>query len=333
MNHSKEKALIQNRMLKNMRAFFDAQNFLEVMTPSLVDTPGMEPNLDPISAVVPQNHSTKKGFLITSPEYQMKRLLSSGLEKIWQLCSAYRGNEEKSPLHATEFKILEYYIAGIDYLEMADFTEKLVKAMILPDVKSSHVYRECTIQDDHRFKRISCKDAFKKYLNVNLDHLYTNTEKFIKTLQKKGFDVNKNQSTEDIFWTIFLQYIEPRLGHQRPEFLFDYPSEMAALSKISKNNPLYCERFELYISGIEVANAFSELTDPNEQLKRLKNEQKERLALKKEVYEIDNKFIKALELGMPESSGVALGFDRLAMIAANKESVHDVMFFSNEINE
>lgn len=324
-------AKIRQQTLENVRNFFALKNFLEVQTPTLVNLPGMEPNLDPLSVNIPINNKKNRGYLITSPEYHMKRLLSSGFQKIWQLSSSFRGNEEKSPLHAVEFKMLEYYAAGMDYNKMADFTEELVKEMVLSKKKSLHTYQECKIEKEKPFEKITCKQAFKKYCNLNLDALYKNKSEFIGSAKK--YDLNPSQSTEDIFWIIFLQDIEPHLGKKRPTFLFDYPAEMAALSKIKENNRLYCERFELYISGIEIANAFTELTDPKEQLDRLEKEKRERVNSNKEVYEIDKEFIKALELGMPESSGVALGFDRLVMIAAQKESIHEVMFFSKELIE
>lgn len=313
---------------KAVRAFFEEHSFVEVDTPTLVKHPGMEPNLSPIKTSVELSGEKQDAFLITSPEYHMKRLLAEGYKKIWQLTSSYRGGEERSMLHSSEFKMIEWYMTGSDYTDMASFAEEFVKFLVTKIHGKKHVYQECEMHTEEFFERITCEEAFQKYANLSLRDLYENKKQFIEDAGSEGFGVNEEQSTEDIFFTIFLQKIEPELGKHKPAFLFDYPAEMAALSKIKESDPMWCERFELFIAGIEIANAFSELVDPKEQEARLKNEQEERKELGKEAFEIDRRFIEALEYGIPKSSGIALGFDRLVMILAGAESIEQVQFFS-----
>lgn len=313
---------------KAVRAFFDEHGFVEVDTPTLVRYPGMEPNLNPIKTSVELAGEQQDAFLITSPEYHMKRLLAEGYEKIWQLTSSYRDGEERSALHSSEFKMIEWYMAGSDYADMASFTEEFLKFLVSKIHGEKHEYQECEIHTEEFFERITCEEAFQEYANLRLRDLYINKKQFIEDAGSEGFDVNEDQSTEDIFFTIFLQKVEPELGKYKPTFLFDYPAEMAALSIVKEDDPMWCERFELFISGVEIANAFSELVDMKEQEARLKKEQEERKELGKEVFEIDRRFIEALEYGIPKSSGIALGFDRLVMVLAGAESIEQVQFFS-----
>lgn len=324
----KENLAFRRRCIAHLRSFFEEKGFNEVETPLLVRHPGMEPNLDPVSTQLFLNERHVDAYLITSPEYHMKRLLAAGYGDIWQLTSSFRDGEERSSLHSTEFKMLEWYMLDADYRAMANMTEELITSFVEVFHDGAFIYKECEISSAEFFERITCEHAFEKYANLSLRDLYGNKERFIEDAQAQGFDIDLEEATEDIFYKVFLQKIEPELGKFKPTFLLDYPSEMAALSKIKKEDPLFCERFELYISGIEIANAFTELTDPKEQLKRLKSEQIQRKELGKEVLEIDRGFIEALEYGMPESSGIALGFDRLVMILASEKSIDRVQYFS-----
>ncbi|MBU1119053.1 EF-P lysine aminoacylase GenX [Patescibacteria group bacterium] len=317
----KKKEILKKRMQiqKSIRCFFDQKGFMEVETPKLVSLPGMEPNLTPFRTSLLRNKKNHDAYLITSPEYHMKKILCSGMKKIWQMCPVFRNAEEKSPYHNPEFTMIEWYITGGNYKSMADFTEELVLYISQGFAKLQKP-----------FEHITCREAFLAYTGLHLEELYQDKDTFIKKAQGIGYAVTVRDETADIFYKIFLKDIEPHLGKKKPTFLFDYPAEFAALSKIKKDNPLFCERFELYIDGIEIANAFSELTYPKEQKERLQKERQERKELGKEVYDVDTGFIDALEYGMPKSSGIALGFDRLVMVLTGTKSISEVMWFSGE---
>jgi len=316
--------VIRTKVIRAVRDFFWRNGFIEVDTPCLVKIPGMEPHLNPFKAIGIGNDN---GYLITSPEYAMKRLLCAGWKKIFQITRSFRSGEI-GPTHNPEFAILEWYRANADYKDIMKDTENLifdVAKRVFGRVKFTYQGREVNLRPP--FERLSVIDAFEKYAGIRRRVL--ENEKLLRFAAiKKGYNITKNMDYSDVFFLIFLNEIERNLGAPRPTILYDYPISMAALSRPKSDNPKYAERFELYIAGLELANAFSELSDPDEQRARFINEQKLRRRLKKEVYPIDEKFISALEYGMPESGGIALGIDRLVMFFTDAREISDVMFFS-----
>lgn len=330
LNDLKVKEKFQKRMkiIYTIRDFFNKEKFSEVETPILVKLPGMEPNLTPLRTEMIFGGKKQKAYLITSPEYAMKKLLCGGMEKIWQITSAFRDGEDKSFFHNPEFKILEWYEAGVDYQKIARTAEQLINFVAQKINHSEQLfYQGQKIDLTPPFQRITCEEAFLKYAKLNLRELYQNKEKFTGEAQKLGLEVELGSSTADLFFEIFLSRVEPNLPKHKPVFLFDYPAELAALSKIKAHDPLYCERFELYLGGLELGNAFSELTDPKEQETRLIKERAERRLLCKEAYQIDKSFLEALRWGMPESGGIALGVDRLVMILTDSQDISEVILF------
>ncbi|MFA6027877.1 MAG: EF-P lysine aminoacylase EpmA [Patescibacteria group bacterium] len=308
----KEKLTIaQNysRITDFTRQWFKKNKFLEVATPELVAVPSMEPYLTPFKTEVISFKGAKKpAYLIMSPEYAMKRLLADGFEKIFQITSAFRNEEDNSPIHNLEFKILEWYRVNTDYMGIAKDTENLIYFINKQFNKSDYLnYQNKKINLTPPWEYITCEQAFKKYANTDLK----------KLMQETNF--------EEKFYKIFLTDIERKLGQDKPTFLTDYPASMAALSK--KKNEFFAERFELYIAGIELANAFSELTDWQEQFARLEAEREERNKLGKEAYPVDMEFIAGLKKGLPPCGGIALGVDRLIMLLTNKTSLEDVILF------
>jgi len=298
-----------SKIIDLIRAWFKNNDFLEVFTPQLVPLPSMEPNLTPFKTEVLSFKGHKiPAYLIMSPEYAMKRLLADGLQNIFQITSSFRNCEDNSSLHNLEFKILEWYRPHANYLNIAKDCENLINSINKKFNKSKYlIYQDKKINLTPPWEYLTCEQAFKKYAKVDLR----------KIMKQKNF--------EDNFYKIFLTHIERNLGQERPTFLTDYPLSMAALSK--KKNNFWAERFELYIGGIELANAFSELTDWQEQYARLKKERQERKKLGKENYAIDMEFIKALKKGMPETGGIALGVERLIMLLTNKNSLADIILF------
>ncbi|MBD3270219.1 EF-P lysine aminoacylase GenX [Candidatus Peregrinibacteria bacterium] len=299
----REKILQRQKLYEAVRKFFKNESYIEVETPELVKLPGMEPYLDVFKTRFEANFALDKKveedmYLITSPEYAMKKLLVGGLEKIFQITKAFRNKEAFSSTHNPEFSILEWYRAYADYQQMMDETEALVKT----------VAKEFKIDKyDVEWERISVADAFQKYAG------YSKSE-----FEKKMFN-------DDWFFDVFMNKIEPILGKERPQFVFDYPITQAALAKARDGK--YAERFELYIDGLELCNGFSELNEACEQLKRLNEEKALREKLSKNVYSVDKSFVEALKFGMPPATGNALGLDRLLMIIGEASNIEQVLTF------
>lgn len=287
-----------------IREFFRRNGFLEVQTPALVRAPGQEPYLEPFETVVRDiRGSETHGYLITSPEYALKKLLVAGFPKIFEIARCYRNNEPTGGLHNPEFTMLEWYRAGTDYRGIMEDTEQLVSN--IASRISTPYPRLPTTFFAPPWERLSVADAFKKYADTDLDSV-------------------KDDTT---FFKIFLSKIEPNLGREKPTFLYDYPVRMAALARAKPSDPRYAERFEVYVNGLELGNAYSELQDPSEHRRRFAEEQATRRAEGKIVNPIDDDFLAALESGLPACGGISIGVDRLAMVLLDAKSIDEVLFF------
>lgn len=330
----KERIKKRSQIIKTIREFFWERNFLEIETPILVKLPGQEPNLDVfktkfVSIPGPAGATFEHDmYLITSPEYAMKKLLAAGFERIFQITKSFRNKETESQLHNPEFTILEWYRANADYREIMQDTESLIFEMtkfcyggaILP-------YQGHKIDTTPPWPRLRVFNAFERYAGIDRNTL-VGTEKLRVAVKAKGYKLNPDASYEDLFFIVFLNEIEQKLGHEKPLILYDYPEQMAALATVrSENGTFFAERFEVYCAGIELCNAFNELTDPVEQRRRLEKEQKIRKQIGKDCYEIDRSFIRALECGMPPAGGIALGVDRLIMLLTDTPDINDVLAF------
>ncbi|MFA7314593.1 MAG: EF-P lysine aminoacylase EpmA [Candidatus Magasanikbacteria bacterium] len=326
---AKNKEILEKRfeIIKSIREFFWLQNFVEVETPLLIKHPGQEPNISAIETIF---HNEKKqefrGFLHTSPEYTMKKMLAAGFANIFFLGKTFRDEESFGGTHNTEFTMLEWYRTEETMFKLMDDVELLFKH-ILKNVNNS----ESKFQPSHlvgknpnfKFLRISMNDLWKKIINVDLDNFLTQ-EKMFELCKEKKYNVKVDESYEELFYRIFLNEIEPKLKDMGGVIIYNYPAKMASLSKLSEENPNYAQRIEVYVDGLELANGFSELTNPVEQLERLKEEQKERQRQGKKVYEIDMDFIEAVGQ-MPKSAGIALGVDRLVQILTSCQNIDNVL--------
>lgn len=313
-----------------VRDFFHRQGFLEIDPPSLVAVPGMEPYLDPFELRLGDDRGRgAKAYLATSPEYSAKKLLTAGFEKLFMLTRTFRNSEPltTSGMHNPEFTMLEWYRAYASYLEIMDDAESLVR-WLCRRLHGTETFRFRGESFDLRvpWERLSVADAFWKYAAVDLDAAL-DRQKLLHLVREKGHRPKDDERYEDLFFRIFLTEIEPALGHGRPTILYDYPLPLAALSKASEDEPGYAERFEIYIGGVELGNAFTELNDPNEQKRRLEEERQLRKKLKKTDYQIDSDFIRALQAGLPPSGGIALGVDRLLMVLLDARSIEEVILF------
>lgn len=306
------------RLVSGIRDFFQTRGYLEVETSALQTSPGMEVHVKAFETRLydtDREHFAAKR-LHTSPEIAMKKLLVAGLPKIFQICQVYR-NAEGSNLHSPAFTMLEWYQAGLSYRGLMDET-----VLMLRHVADAAInWRGLTSDPFADWQFISVKEAFAQYAEIDLDAVLEDTNAFAAAAAKTDCPAHEGDGWDDIFFRIFLEKIEPHLGHPAPTILYDYPAGMAALSRKKPEDPRYAERFELYICGMELANAFGELTDAAEQRARFVNAMAEKKRIYGEDYPVDEDFISALEYGMPECSGIALGVDRLAMLLSGAEDI------------
>ena len=290
---------IRARTVQAVRDFFIENDYLEVETPCRIPAPAPEEHID---AQISGNW-----YLQTSPELCMKRLLAAGYPRIFQICRCFRQNERGNK-HLPELTMLEWYTAGTDYFDMMNQTEDLLYHVAERINSGNHlVYQGNKIDLKKPWEKISVTKAFEKFTSTTLERALS----------------------EDLFDELMTSEIEPELGHEKPVFLFDYPASSASLSMIKPGNPSLAQRFELYISGIELCNAYTELTDSEEQRKRFEIEQNKRRSLEKRVCPMPEKFLEALQF-MPGASGNALGIDRLIMLFADTMNIDDVVAFTPE---
>lgn len=310
-----------------VRAWFEEQDFLEVETPARVPSPGQEVHLDAIAA-------SDGRFLITSPEYHMKRLVAAGLPRIVQMGRCWRGGETGSH-HQPEFTMIEWYRAGAALDDIARDCEAILQVAARavsragegevpsPDAKLATKLAA-------PFERVTVRQVLQRYAGIDLHGDETASE-LRAAAASAGCHVAADASWDDVFFQIFLDKVEPHLGVGQPTFVFDWPLPLGALARRKVEDSRLVERFELYAGGLELANAFGELTDPAEQRARFVAEADHRRRLGKTVYPVDEKLLLALA-HMPPTCGVALGFDRLVMLVTGAEAIRDVVAFAdNEI--
>ncbi len=291
------------RIVREARAFFESRGYVEVETPIAVPCPGLDLHLDAFE-VIP---ASPPRFLSTSPEYQMKRLLVDGHERIFQITRAFRVGELGSR-HNPEFTILEFYRANAGAEEIMRDTEQLVSRV----TGGSVTLPGRTIDTRPPFARMTVCEAYERFANVPPD----------ETLRLAAHD-------EDRFYLLLVDVVEPALAAlDHAVFLTEYPATQASLARKKPEDPRVAERFELYVAGVELCNGFGELTDPVEQRARFEHDRSERARLGKPVYPVDERFLEALERGMPESGGNAVGLDRLVALATGSTSIADVIAFT-----
>jgi lysyl-tRNA synthetase class 2 len=336
-----EMARARARLQGAVRAHLAARGFDEVETPCLVPAPGMEPHIHAFeTAFVPETGVPEAGggsgdarplWLHSSPEYAMKRLLADGFDRIFQFARVFR-NGEISSNHNPEFTMLEMYRAGTDQRGIMEDLEQAVEAgarALHPGGGTQLRWRGHAVDFAAPFDRVSVAEAFAR-AGVNLESCGEDERKLRAAAIARGLDGGpEGERFDDVFFRIFLQAVEPTLGHSRPVYLTDWPASMAALARIRKDDPRWAERFELYAAGLEMANGFSELNDAAEQRRRLLEEQGERRRLARPVYPLDERFLAAVGR-MPDAGGVALGLDRLLMLLTGAERIRDVLLFPAE---
>jgi len=322
----KDTLVLRFGLLKKIREFFWERGFLEVETPHIVSSPGQDPHIEPIPVTVKDiDKDPYSGFLHTSPEYSMKKMLAAGFDDIFSLGKVFRNHEMTDERHNPEFTMLEWYRRDRDFYTLMDDVDDLFETL----------YRFLG-KDPKKVERLSVSEVWKRYTRFDLESVLTQ-EKMLDLVWEFGYRAHKDYTFEDLFYIIFIMHVEPALedlGH--PVILHHYPAQMAALSNISKEDPRFAERFEVYAGQYEIANAFSELTDKDEQLARLKKERATRTAIRNRTtnnkrlhpaWKIDMEFIDAVG-AMPKSAGIALGVDRLIAYLLDCQNIDDVLVLS-----
>lgn len=313
-------ARARQRLYASLRRFFEGTGYEEVETPLLVPTPGMEPHINAFE--VPFEPETDLGtrrtlYLHTSPEYAMKRLLADGSGPLFQICKVFR-NGEVSRTHNPEFTLLEFYRPQADYHAIMEDLERAL-------AHAEHMIRGSGPFSKLPYERLTVRDALLRHTGIDLS-LCADAAALAKAARELGVGVADSDGFDDVFFRLFLEKVEPQLGKERPTYLVEYPASMAALARLKPGDPTVAERFELYVDGLELANGFSELTDPEEQRMRLLEERALREKLGRAPYPLDERFLEALSR-MPPSGGVAVGLDRVLMLLIDAERIEDVLLF------
>ena len=316
----------RHQIISGIRKWFDQQNFIETETPLLVSAPSPEAQLFPVK--------TEKGYLITSPEYQMKRLLVGGFDKIFQITRCFR-DAENSPLHNPEFTMLEWYRTYQPLEKLMTDIEQFV-LHLSDSVKSNLLSKKIPLPP---WPRKSVSALFKKHIGIKLDGSETSYE-LRKKAELSGHEklfhdlpdsskLTDSLAYEQTFFRLW-NYIQNRFSQSTPVFVFDWPLPLASLARKNPMRKEFAERVELYANCMELANGFAELTDPIEQRRRFEQDLKNRKSEGRETVPLDNKFLKSIEHGLPECSGMALGIDRLIMWLCGTDNIQDVICFTED---
>ena len=308
-----------------VRRFFEAEGFVEVETAALQVSGGNETHLSAFSTeMIDAAGERSRLFLHTSPEFACKKLLAAGEEKIFTLARVFR-NRERSPLHHPEFTMLEWYRAHEPVARaMEDCAGLLAEAAAAVGARDFS-WRDRLCDPYAEPEIITVCAAFTRYAGIDLEPLLEDRAGLAQAAEERGLRVTTDDTWSDLFSKILSEKIEGRLGCGRPTLLCDYPAREAALARVSPADSRFAERFELYVCGVELANGFGELTDPAEQQRRFEAQMADKARIYGEHYPIDADFLAALA-AMPDASGVALGFDRLVMLATGATHIEQVLW-------
>ncbi len=309
---------VRDQVENGIRDFFRNQGFLETRTPLLVPCPGMEPHIRPFRLET-------GAFLPTSPEFAMKRLLVGGLEKIFQICPAFR-LEPRSPQHSPEFTLLEWYRAHAGYEMIMQDTEQLFAHLAQRFFgKHAILFQGQEVSVALPWPRLRVRDLFLEHAGVDLVQAF-NPAELTRECLRLGIQASPHDTWDDLYFKIWLDAIEPKLPQNQACFVTRYPASQSALAVVDSDpdGSQWARRFEIYAGGMEIGNAFEELTDPTEQRRRFIKD----MDLREKTYgstfpknPIDEDFLAALEEGMPPSGGIAIGVDRMVMLFANEPEI------------
>ena len=322
--------LLRGRIKSALRAWFESEGFTEMECGALAASPGNEAHLHAFSTCrIRADGSSETLYLHTSPEFAAKKLLAAGETRIFEFARVFR-NRERTRLHAPEFTMLEWYRAGAEVEHVMEDTLALARRAAETAGTPTFRHRDRACDPFAPAERLTVAEAFRIHAGIEIMDMLDgqgqgDRDKFTTRARRAGFAVGPEDGWSDIFSRVLAAAIEPRLGVERLTLLTDYPRQEAALARPKPSDPRLAERFELYACGVELANGFGELTDPNEQRTRFESEMNEKQRVHGERYPLDEEFLAALAQ-MPPASGVALGFDRLVMLAAGAARIDDVLW-------
>lgn len=327
----KKPFLLARSNAKNaIRNWFSVNDFTEVETAQLQKSPGNEVHLLGLKT----NWSATDGkchdlYFATSPEFSCKKLIAAGETRIFEFARVFR-NRDIGPLHAPEFTMLEWYRAGADWHQIIDDTLEVCSVAAQANNAKNFNWKNLSIPIDATPIKIKVSEAFEKYANIDLcDVLDENgnglRDEFARLSKKAGINTENSDDWSDIFTKVLISKIEPNLGIDAPTVFYEYPYPEAALARRCSHDKRFVERFELYICGVEIANGFGELTDASEQRKRFLEAMEKQKEIYGSAFPLDEELLDALGQ-MPQTSGVALGFDRLIMLISGARKIEDVMW-------
>lgn len=319
----------RNRIQAGLRAWFAEQDFIEVDPACLQISPGNETHLHAFATELIGNDGVGHPmYLHTSPEFAMKKLLAAGETRIFAFAHVWR-NRERGSRHSPEFTMLEWYRAGEDYVRLMEDTAQMVRIAARAAGAQMLRYRGAECDPFADYERLSVAEAFQRYAGIDLLATCRGTETDADALRtqcrSQGLAMNDDDTWSLMLSKVLVSKVEPHLGHGRLTILDRYPSAEAALARKATDDDRVAERFEVYACGVELANGFGELTDSTEQRHRFALEMDEKERIYGERYPIDEDFLAALD-HMPAASGIAMGFDRLVMLATSAPSVDDVIW-------
>lgn len=305
--------LKRSQIMAEIRQFFKDRGVLEVETPALSEFSVTDVHLSTFSTqfLSPFASEAKTLYLMTSPEYHMKRLLAAGSGSIFQLCRVFR-NEEAGKRHNPEFTMLEWYRPYFDMYRLINEVDDLLQQIL-----------DCEPAESYSYQFV-----FQTY--VGLDPLSATRAQLAEKARKHGFPCEDDENRDTLLQFLFSEIVESNIGKERPTAVYHFPSSQAALAQISSEDHRVAERFEVYYKGLELANGFHELSDAKEQMRRFEQDNVQRAQMGLSTQQLDTRFLAALKAGIPNCSGVALGVDRLMMIATNAEKIEEVMAFGVE---
>ncbi|WP_112663636.1 EF-P lysine aminoacylase EpmA [Microvirga flavescens] len=322
--------LSRNRIQAAFRRFFEERDFVEVDTATLQTSPGNEAHLHAFATeALSLDGSRAPLFLHTSPEFACKKLLAAGEPRLFCFAHVYR-NRERGPLHHPEFTMLEWYRTGESYESLMQDCAALLRLAAEVAGTSTFSFRGVSVDPFLSPERLSVAEAFRRHARIDLLATIepsgkTDRDALAAALRAAGLRVADDDTWSDLFSRVIVEKVEPHLGHGRATILDEYPVAEAALARPSAHDPRVAERFELYACGVELANAFGELTDAAEQRRRFEAEMVEKMRVYDESYPLDEDFLAALA-AMPDASGIALGFDRLVMLATGASKIDQVLW-------
>ncbi len=309
----------RGRITRAVRGWYEAEGFTEVETAALQVSPGNEAHLHAFATqALTTDGQVRPMYLHTSPEFACKTLLASGETAIFTLAKVWR-NRERGPLHHPEFTMLEWYRTGAAYEVLMDDCAALMRLAAEAAGATALTWRGLSADPFAEPERLTVAEAFQRHAGIDL------FGDLPAQARAQGIRVAPDDTWADVFSRVIVEKVEPHLGHGRPTILCEYPVSEAALARPKPSDPRVAERFELYACGVELANCFGELTDPHEQRRRFAIEMDEKERLYGERYPIDEDFLAALAL-MPPTSGGALGFDRLVMLATGAPRIEQVLW-------